>query len=196
MRKVYPSDINRTQFEKIRPQLESVRKSTKPRDYDLYDVFCGVLFVLKGGVPWRMLPGDFPKWRSVHEYFRMWSEVPPGGGQSVLSKCLAELVIQVRERDGRAPQTSLLIVDAQSVKNTDTATEKGYDAGKRVSGIKRHLAVDTQGLPHALHVTTASVNDRSAALEMFQLRAEPLSAVALVLGDGGYVFREFCGCRL
>jgi transposase len=191
MRKVYPSEVSRTPFEKIRPPLESVRKETRPRDDDLYDVFGGVLYVLKGGVPWRRLPGDFPKWRSVHEYFRIWSEVSSAGGQSVLSKCLAKLVIDVRERDGRPPSTSLLVVDAQSVKNTDTAMEKGYDAGKKVSGIKRHLAVDPQGLPHALHVTTAAVNDRRAALEMFQLRAEPLSSVALILVDGGYTGENF-----
>lgn len=68
---------------------------------------------------------------------------------------------------GRKEQTSFCIIDAQSVKNTDTAEEKGYDAGKKISGIKRHVAVDTQGLPHALCVTTANVTDREGALTMF-----------------------------
>jgi transposase len=97
----------------------------------------------------------------------------------------------VRERDSRAPQTSLLIVDAHSVKNTDTAQEKGYDAGKRVSGIKRHLAVDSQGLPHAIHITTAAVTDRSAALEMFQRHTDSLSSVARILVDGNYSGENF-----
>ena len=66
--------------------------------------------------------------------------------------------------DGRKEKTSFCIVDAQSVKNTDTAEEKGYDAGKKVSGIKRHIAVDINGLPHAIGVTTADVTDREAAL--------------------------------
>jgi len=104
----------------------------------------------------------------------------------VLSKCLAELVVEVRELDSRSPKTSLLIVDAQSVKNTDTAMEKGYDTGKRVSGIKRHLVVDTQGLPHAIQVTTASATDRHAALEMFRLQTSLLSAVTPVFVKGGY----------
>ena len=69
--------------------------------------------------------------------------------------------------DGRKEKTSFCIVDAQSVKNTDTAEEKGYDAGKKVSGIKRHIAVDTNGLPHAISVTTANVTDREGALETF-----------------------------
>ncbi len=72
-RKTYPSDMSREQFEKIRPELEVVRKQTKPRTLDLYDVFCGVLYVLKSGCQWRMLPSDFPKWRSVHAYFQIGS---------------------------------------------------------------------------------------------------------------------------
>ena len=72
-------------------------------------------------------------------------------------------------------------MDSQSVKNTDTAGHKGYDAGKKVSGIKRHIAVDTQGLPHAIHVTTADVTDRAGALAMFDRRRDGLSQVQNVL---------------
>jgi transposase len=82
-------------------------------------------------------------------------------------------------------------LDAQSVKNTDTAQAKGYDAGKKVSGIKRHLAVDTQGLPHAIEVTTADVNDRNGALLMLLLNDAALSEVAKVLVDGAYTGARF-----
>lgn len=82
-------------------------------------------------------------------------------------------------------------MDAQSVKNTDTAQHKGYDAGKKVSGIKRHIAVDTQGLPHAIAVTTAEVNDRNGALLMFLLNDDTLSKVRNVLVDGGYTGERF-----
>lgn len=88
-RKVYPSDISREQFEKIRLDLEQARRSTKPRTIDLYDAFCGVLYVLKSGCQWRMLPSDFPKWRSVHAYFQIWSETKkeqPSILESVLKK--------------------------------------------------------------------------------------------------------------
>lgn len=74
MRKKYPSDITRKQFQKIRPILEKARKKTRPRKLDLYDVFCGVQYVLKSGGQWRMLPSDFPKWKSVYSYFQIWSE--------------------------------------------------------------------------------------------------------------------------
>jgi transposase len=73
-RKQYPSDISKEQFEHIRLELENFKKQTKPRTVDLYDVFCALLYVLKSGCQWRMLPSDFPKWRTVHEYYRQWSK--------------------------------------------------------------------------------------------------------------------------
>lgn len=82
-------------------------------------------------------------------------------------------------------------MDAQSVKNADTAGFKGYDAGKKVSGIKRHIAVDTQGLPHATAVTTANVTDRKGALQAFERCKESLGAVKAVLADAGYVGEPF-----
>ena len=94
-------------------------------------------------------------------------------------------------KQGRNAQPTLLIVDAQSVKNTDTAGSKGYDAGKKVSGIKRHIAVDTQGLPHAVAVTTADVTDRKGALQALQRCQRGLGAVRTVLADGGYVGKSF-----
>ena len=82
--------------------------------------------------------------------------------------------------------TSFCIVDAQSVKNTDTAENKGYDAGKKVSGIKRHIAVDTQGLPHAICVTTANITDRAGAILMFKAAKDNLTNAQNILVDGGY----------
>ena len=82
-------------------------------------------------------------------------------------------------------------MDSQSVKNTDSAENKGYDSGKKVSGIKRHIAVDTQGLPHAIHVTTANVTDRAGALARFDRRRANLSQVQNVLVDGGYTGKPF-----
>ncbi len=83
MRKSYPSDISREQFEQIRPYLESARRHTKPRTLDLYDVFCGLLYVLKSGCQWNMLPEGFPNYRSVHYYFKLRSE-RQDGKQSIL----------------------------------------------------------------------------------------------------------------
>ena len=83
------------------------------------------------------------------------------------------------------------IVDAQSVKNTDTAREKGYDAGKKVSGIKRHIVAHTNGLPHAIEVTTANVTDRDGAILLAKKAKENLSAILKLLVDGGYSGKKF-----
>ena len=91
-----------------------------------------------------------------------------------------------RNDDMRKDNPSCGILDAHSVQNADTAEEKGYDAGKKVSGIKRHIVVDTMGLPHALLVTTAEVPDRDGALQMIALHLDTLSCVHKFLVDGGY----------
>lgn len=103
----------------------------------------------------------------------------------------------------RKDQTTFGIIDAQSVQNADTAEEKGYDAGKKTSGIKRHIIVDTQGLPHALLITTANVSDREGAIQMISLASDTLSRVEKFLVDGGYsgdnfanALKALCGAEV
>jgi transposase len=88
-------------------------------------------------------------------------------------------------------KTSFCIIDAQSVKNTDTAENKGYDGGKKISGIKRHIAVDIEGLPHAIHITTANVTDRDGAVTMITEARNNLSNLQNILVDGGYTGEKF-----
>ena len=125
----YPSDISREQFARILPVLESARRRTKPRTVDLYDVFCGVLYLLKSGCQWRMLPADFPDWRTCYQYFRQWSERPGPGQDSIL---------ELLKKIGRPGKVCYW---------------NGQQRRKKVSGT-RHIAVHTQGLPHAILVTT------------------------------------------
>lgn len=87
MRKIYPSDTSREQFETIRSILEGARKRTKPRTVDLYEVWCGLLYVLRTGCQWRALPSDFPDWRTVYAYFAKWRE-PREDGVSLLEQAL------------------------------------------------------------------------------------------------------------
>ena len=86
----YPSDITREQFELIREDLEGVKKKTRPRKTDLYDVFCAVLYIVKGGTQWRMLPSDFPKWQLVYYYYSVWKE-PDENGVSLLNRVLKKI---------------------------------------------------------------------------------------------------------
>ena len=100
MRKKYPSDITRNQFEMIISILKGARKSTNPRKVDLYEVFCGLLYILKSGCQWRMLPSDFPNYNTVHYYFRIWSE-QVNGNPSLLERCMKRLVAKHRTDEGR-----------------------------------------------------------------------------------------------
>lgn len=86
----YPSDISREQIEWIREELEQAKRRTRPRKYDLYDIFCAVLYVLRGGIQWRMLPSDFPKWQLVYYYFSVWSKADEKG-VSLLDRLLKKI---------------------------------------------------------------------------------------------------------
>jgi len=130
MRKPYPSDITREQYSEIKTTLETACKQTRPRTYDLYDIYCAVLYIAKEGCTWRALPHDYPKWENVYYHFQNWSRKDENG-QSVLDKVLRKLVESERINTGREPETSMIIIDSRSVKNVNTAEEKGYDGGKK-----------------------------------------------------------------
>lgn len=130
MRAVYPSDVTRDQFNVIRFILESARKKTHPSTIDLYDVFCAVLYRIREGCRWRSLPHDYPHWQLCYYHYNAWRTVKEGG-KSILDRALDELVASERIIHGREPQTTMVIMDSKSVKNTDTAEEKGYDGGKK-----------------------------------------------------------------
>ena len=108
-------------IESIAPKIGCV-----PLKLDLYEVFCAVLYLLRTGCQWKFLPSEFPKWTTVYAYWRKWSE-PDQHGVSVLEQALKNQVGAAREKLGRNACSTFLIVDAQSVKNTDTAGSKGYD---------------------------------------------------------------------
>lgn len=121
--------------------------------------------------------------------FMIWSELHEGG--KLLEQALKNQVGAAREKLRRNASSTLLIVDAQSVKNTETARLKSYDAGKKVSGIKRHIAVDTQGLPHAAAVSTAKVTGHKGSLQMLKRCGGGLDRVQGLLCDSGYVDQPF-----
>ena len=109
----YPSDISREEYKLIREDLEGAKKTTRPRKYDLYDVFCAVLYVIQGGIQWRMLPSDYPKWQSVYYHFRVWSEKDETG-VSILDKVLQKLVKQIRNEDLRRDKTGVATIYKQA----------------------------------------------------------------------------------
>ena len=133
MRKSYPSDISKEQFENISGDLTEGKKKTHPSTYDLYDIFCAVLYLLKEGCTWRAIPHDFPKWQNVRYHYDIQAK-PDENGVSILNRVLRKLAEAEREKNGRETQTKMIIVDSKSIQNADTAEKKGYDAGKKHLG--------------------------------------------------------------
>ena len=130
MRKSYPSDISREQFNMIKGFLVNATKKTHPRTYDLYDIFCAILYISKEGCIWRGLPHDFPKWENVRYHYDIWTRKDEKGF-SILDQVMEKLVEAERLYLEREEQTSMLIVDSKTIQNADTAKVKGYDAGKK-----------------------------------------------------------------
>ncbi|CCB87632.1 putative uncharacterized protein [Parachlamydia acanthamoebae UV-7] len=97
----YPSDISREQFDKIKPMLESIRKKTRLRSIDLYDVFCGILYILKSGCQWRMLLKEYPKWELCYYYFSPWDQKDHHNSENLLEQVLKKMVGEIRQNSGR-----------------------------------------------------------------------------------------------
>ena len=145
---------------------------------------------MKTGCQWRNLPKDFTNWKLVYYYFTVWKK-PKKNRESVLEEILKKISIKNSNCRREEAKTSFVIIDSQSVKNTDTAKEKGYDTGKKISGIKRHIAVDSQGLPHATSVTNADVTDHNGAIELLKINKNNLTDVKNVMADFGYSGENF-----
>jgi len=153
----------------------------RSRKYDLREVVNGILYLVKTGCQWRMLPQDFPNWKIVYYYFSSWKNA------EIIAQIHEDLVEKTRVKHGKNEEPTVGIIDAQSVKNTLVSSEnKGFDAGKNIKGIKRHIIVDTLGLILAIVIQNASVQDRDGAKEVFEKMLENWRKIIKVFADGGY----------
>jgi putative transposase len=143
-------------------------------------VINGILYVTVGGIQWRMLPREYPKWQSVYSYFRQWRD--DGSWRRIHDRLRA----LVRRRAGRHKHATAGCLDSQSVKTTSFAGTRGYDAGKKINGLKRHLLVDTMGLLLAVLVTAASIQDRDGARLLLAHLGVAGKKLRLIWVDGGY----------
>lgn len=173
----YTTNLSDNQWQIISKNLDLARS----RKYELREIFNGILYLVKTGCQWRLLPGDFPKWQIVYYYFSVWKN-------NEIIEVIHELLVEkTRKAKGKNEEPSIGIIDAQSVKNTlVSCQDKGFDAGKKIKGIKRHIIVDTLGLALAVVIQSASVQDRDGAVDVVNKMLESWKKVIKIFADGGY----------
>lgn len=178
----YETDLTDEQWALIEPLLPARSKDGPKPKHAYRDIVDAISYVVRTGCAWRHLPGDFPPWPTVFGYFTRWRE------QGVVARMHDRLRDAARDAAGRDPMASAGIVDAQSVKGAATVGSgtRGYDAGKKVNGRKRHIVVDTTGLLLVVLVTAASVQDRDGGRRVLEKTKMTMPSLAHVWADGGY----------
>jgi len=190
----YPTDLTDRQWsiiEDLIPEVEPLGPGGRPLVHSQREIVNAILYVVRAGCAWRMLPKDFPPWQTVYRYFAQWRD---DGTVDVIHDTLREEVRVTKETKGRKPRNptpSAGVIDSQSLRGADTvsAATRGYDAGKKVNGRKRHIVTDTLGLLLVVMVTTASVQDRDGGADILKLLRKLVPTVRHVFADGGYAGR-------
>jgi transposase len=169
----------------IEPLLPEPSTGGRPEKHPRREIVNAIFYVLRTGCAWRMLPHDFPPWQTVYGHFKRWRD---DGTVDGVHDALRD---RLRDEMDRDPMASAGIVDAQSVKGADTVgrDSRGYDAGKRINGRKRHVVTDTLGLLLVVMVTAASVQDRDGGKLVLDRLRFAMPSVVTVFADGGYAGR-------
>ncbi|MGH9621281.1 MAG: IS5 family transposase [Bryobacteraceae bacterium] len=181
----YPSDLTDRQWELIEPLLPDppAGPAGRPPAHGRRQIVNAILYLTRTGCAWRMMPRDLPPWQTVYRYFAAWRD---DGTLDRVHDALRECV-RVKQ-EARNPEPSAGIVDSQSVKGADTvgADTRGYDAGKKINGRKRHIVVDTIGLLLVVMVSAASIQDRDGARPTLKRLHQAVGSVRHIWADGGY----------
>jgi putative transposase len=188
MRKTYPTDLSDAQWSCLLSYLPTPKAQGRPRIHSLRDVLDAIFYVLKSGCHWRLLPHDFPPWPTVYYHFR---KLRLSGAWGLIYRALRSAE---RNRAGKNADASAAIMDSQSVKTTEEgARSNGYDAYKNVKGRKRHLLVDTLGLPLSVYVTSADVQDRVGARCILAGLKPFVPRLKKIWADGAYAGEKLAG---
>lgn len=178
---LYPSDLSDREWDKLKAFIPPAKTGGRPRSRDMRMVVNAILYITRTGCAWRYLPREYPPWKTVYGYFRLWRI------NGFWERIHDALRAAVRQAEGRHRQPSAAILDSQSVKTTDRGgPSRGYDAGKNVNGRKRHVLVDTIGLLLVVVVHAASIQDRDGAKLVLERLRHRFSRLRLIWADGGY----------
>ena len=177
---IYPTDLTDRQWHLIKPLIPPPRPGGRPRTVDMRHLINAILFLVVTGAQWRMLPREYPNWKTVYHYFRLWRA--DGTWQRIHDTLRAA----VRRRAGRHKHATAGCLDSQSVKTTHVKGVRDFDSGKLVKGRKRHLLVDTLGLLLAVVVTAASTSDPAGARLLFTRLGGTGKKLRKVWVDGTY----------
>src|SRR5713101_3379596 len=190
MSTTYPSDLTDAEWECVQRYLPTLSRRGRPRTHPLRSILDAIFYVLRTGCPWRYLPTNFPAWQTVFYHYRRFRL---NGTWHLLYTALHRAE---RERVGRHPDPSAAIMDSQSVKTVEESAHiRGYDAHKCVKGRKRHLLVDTLGLPIASYVTPADVHDTVGARKLLGGLAFFVPRLHKIWADAAYRGKELAGWR-
>jgi putative transposase len=175
-----PSDLKDAEWATLEPLLPSSSRVGRPRKWPMRRIFEALLYLLRGGLPWRMLPPGFPPVSTVQRYFYAWRD------SGLFETMNHYLLMAVREAIGREASPSAGVIDSQSVKTTESGGPRGYDAGKKVKGRKRHILTDTQGFLTTAVVHTADIQDRDGAPDVIKKARYSFPWMRHLFADGGY----------